>query len=341
MSAVGVVVIGRNEGERLKRCLESVLGKGRPVVYVDSGSSDGSVAVARSLGCEVVELDPAAPFTAARARNEGVAWFGRHQPQVSYVQLLDGDTELSAGWIEKGVELLDSRSDVCSVFGRLHERHPELSIYNRICDLEWKMRGGEVHCFGGITMLRGKAFLDAGGFNAGLIAGEEPELSQRLRRGGWKIWSSDADMALHDAGITRFGQWWKRSLRSGHAYAQVCWMGSGLKDRFGLRQSLRTWFWVLGLPILSGLSSWVDPLAPLGGAALYLVQMARIGAGIRSSGASGSTALTYSLLWLPTQLAQWFGQCTFLISLLFRRKPRLIEYKAVPSGSPEGPRGTP
>ncbi len=39
---LGVVVIGRNEGERLRRCLESVLGATPGVVYVDSGSSDGS-----------------------------------------------------------------------------------------------------------------------------------------------------------------------------------------------------------------------------------------------------------------------------------------------------------
>jgi len=39
---VAIVAIGRNEGERLKRCLRSVVGKARTVVYVDSGSADGS-----------------------------------------------------------------------------------------------------------------------------------------------------------------------------------------------------------------------------------------------------------------------------------------------------------
>ncbi len=68
---VGVVVIGRNEGERLVRSLESVVGKAAAVVYVDSASSDQSVANARRIGADVVELDRSEPFTAARAECRG------------------------------------------------------------------------------------------------------------------------------------------------------------------------------------------------------------------------------------------------------------------------------
>ena len=58
-------------GLRLKRCLAS-LATGGPVVYVDSGSTDGSDAVrARESGADVIELDMSIPFTAARARNAG------------------------------------------------------------------------------------------------------------------------------------------------------------------------------------------------------------------------------------------------------------------------------
>ena len=124
--------------------------------------------------------------------------------------------------------------------------------------------------------MRVKAFVEAGGFDASLIAGEEPELSQRLRRLGWKILSIEADMGLHDAGITRFRQWWKRALRSGHAYAQVCSRGSGLRERFGLRQCVRTWIWIFVLPLLAGLSIWIHPACPLGFAGLYLLQLVRI-----------------------------------------------------------------
>jgi len=66
----GVVVIGRNEGERLKRCLRSIP-TGYPVVYVDSGSSDDSVAFALSTGAIGDEMDNASGCTGARAGNAG------------------------------------------------------------------------------------------------------------------------------------------------------------------------------------------------------------------------------------------------------------------------------
>ena len=96
MTDLGVVVIGRNEGERLLRCLRSVAGRAGAVVYVDSGSTDGSVEAARALGAEVVLLDPAVPFTAARARNAGLERLVELRPVVERVQFVDGDCERRA-----------------------------------------------------------------------------------------------------------------------------------------------------------------------------------------------------------------------------------------------------
>ena len=41
--AVGLVAIGRNEGERLRACLASARGAAQRLVYVDSGSTDDTV----------------------------------------------------------------------------------------------------------------------------------------------------------------------------------------------------------------------------------------------------------------------------------------------------------
>src|ERR1700679_3019997 len=90
---VAIVAIGRNEGERLKSCLSSVTHRARTVVYVDSGSADGSPQYARSMNCQVVELDPALSFSAARARNEGFACVMEHAPDVPFIQFLDGDCD--------------------------------------------------------------------------------------------------------------------------------------------------------------------------------------------------------------------------------------------------------
>src|SRR5262245_39089288 len=123
---IGVVAIGRNEGERLRRCLASAAGAAR-LVYVDSGSSDGSVALARSLSAEVVELDPHRPFTAARARNEGFARLRAIAPAFEYVQFVDGDCELLPGWIETAAAFLDAHREVAVACGRRRERFPQRS----------------------------------------------------------------------------------------------------------------------------------------------------------------------------------------------------------------------
>src|SRR4249919_2565668 len=97
LSKVGVVAIGRNEGERLRKCLESVNRTAEWVVYVDSGSTDGSAAMARDMGV---------PFTAGRARNEGFRRLREVAPSLAYVQFVDGDCELIEYWLEKAVVYL-------------------------------------------------------------------------------------------------------------------------------------------------------------------------------------------------------------------------------------------
>jgi hypothetical protein len=48
---IGIVVIGRNEGDRLTRCLQSLQMENLPVIYVDSGSTDGSQEIWRKCYC--------------------------------------------------------------------------------------------------------------------------------------------------------------------------------------------------------------------------------------------------------------------------------------------------
>ena len=101
MKQVGLVAIGRNEGQRLRQCLVSATDKVARVVYVDSGSTDGSLELARSLGADTVELDLSIPFTAARARNEGFARLLGLAPAVEFVQFVDGDCELVDRWLQR------------------------------------------------------------------------------------------------------------------------------------------------------------------------------------------------------------------------------------------------
>ena len=215
---IDAVVIGRNEGARLVACLGSVRGQVRRLVYVDSGSTDASVAAARAAGAHVVALDMTLPFTAARARNAGLTVLAEAPPD--YVQLIDGDCVLDPGWIAAALAAFDRHPRAVVVCGRRRERFPEASVYNRLADLEWDTPVGQARACGGDALMRFAPVMTVGGFRDDLIAGEEPELCLRLARAGGEVWRIDAEMTLHDANLLRFGQWWRRMVRAGHAFAE-------------------------------------------------------------------------------------------------------------------------
>jgi glycosyltransferase involved in cell wall biosynthesis len=222
LEQVGLVAIGRNEGARLELCLRSVIGKGLKIVYVDSGSTDGSVALAESLGVTVVSLDLSIPFTAARARNAGLEHLLEMVPSIEFVQFVDGDCEIIPGWLEAAVLAFGDNPNVVAVCGWVRERYPERSIYNRICRVEWLSGSlGLVPSFGGNVMIRVSSLVAVGGYDAGVIAAEDDELSVRLRQRGGKILRIDQDCLWHDTDMHHFSQWWKRAMRCGYAYAQV------------------------------------------------------------------------------------------------------------------------
>lgn len=322
---VGAVAIGRNEGERLRRCLESLIGQVARVVYVDSGSVDGSVALARSLGCEVVELDLERPFTAARARNAGVQRL--LGTGLGLVQLVDGDCEVAPGWLERARGRLNERGELALVCGRRRERAPGASVYNRLCDVEWDTPVGDTLACGGDAMVRLAAFEEAGGFDEGLIAGEEPELCLRLRRAGWKIERLDAEMTLHDAAMHRFGEWWRRSQRAGYAYAEGAALHGASAERHCVRETRRIWLWGAAVPafaLSAALPSFGLSLGLLSG---YGLSAARVYRSTRARGRPREDALPYALFTTLGKLPQMQGVLAFHVGRLRGKRRGLIEYK--------------
>jgi GT2 family glycosyltransferase len=275
-AAVGIVVIGRNEGERLRRCLQSLDPRRHTVVYVDSASTDGSMALAASLGADAVALDMSIPFTAARARNAGFKRLLELNQQVELVQFVDGDCELIGGWLERAQDFLRQHPEVGCLCGRLRERHPERSVYNRLCEVEWTRPAGETDACGGIFMVRRRLFAEAGGFRQDMLAGEEPELCSRFRQLGHKIWRLADHMAWHDAAMLRFGQWWMRSKRTGFGYAQTLWTGGIAAQQAQTRRAASSWVWAGLLPALAIAAAWA--VGWPGGLLLllYPIQMLRV-----------------------------------------------------------------
>lgn len=318
----GIVVIGRNEGERLIACLDALAGEKWPIVYVDSGSTDGSQQAARARGAEVVALDLSTPFTAARARNAGFERLRSLHPSLAYVQFVDGDCVIIAGWIEAAQSFLDSHPQAAVACGRVRERHPERSVYNWLCDVEWDTPIGMTEACGGIAMMRADALVKVGGFNPGLIAGEEPELCLRLRMAGFEIWRLDRDMTYHDANIMQFGQWWTRMKRGGFAFAAVRNLHRNSRLQIWMREYRRALIWGLALPLLILLGGILYPPLFLG-ALIYPLQIARIAL---RRGATDSKSWLYALFMTLGKFAEASGIANCAASG-YRRKTTLVENK--------------
>lgn len=318
-ATLGVVAIGRNEGERLKACLRSVPG-GLPLVYVDSASSDGSAEFARGLGALLVELDLSRPFTAARARNEGFERLIDEYPQLEFVQFVDGDCEFEPGWLNGSVEFLRAHSDVAAVCGRRRERYPDASFYNRLCDDEWNTPVGNVDACGGDSLLRVAAMRKVGCFDPEIVAGEEPELCHRLRADGWRICRLDLPMTIHDADMHHFRQYWLRSVRGGFGYVQA-WSktrGRGL-DPLYAREVKRACFWAAIVPLASvALAVLVRPSGLLLAPVLWLVQFARLS--LRSDWRRAG-------LLMFGKMAEFIGISKYAKGRIARRRQGTIFYK--------------
>jgi len=322
--AVGMVIIGRNEGERLRRCLESCRAVGSRRVYVDSGSTDDSVQLALDSGARVVRLDMTRPFTAARARNAGLDELRRECPDVTMVQFIDGDCELMPQWLSAAAEYLDQHADIVAVAGRLCERFPDKSVFNRMCDIEWNTAIGEARSFGGIVFIRVDAFLGAGGFREDLIAGEEPELCVRLRARGARLWRLDRDMAWHDANILHLSQWWRRTVRSGHAFAEGASLHGRPPERHFAAETRRALLWGAVLPSSILVAACVAPGALL----LFLVyplQWLRVGLSLARR--DSPIPWTYGGFLLLGRFPEALGAIKFYLGRLFNRRSALIEYK--------------
>ena len=329
---LSVVIIGRNEGQRLRRCLDSVAAMRDPggpveVIYVDSASTDGSPELARALGARVIGVQPERP-SAALGRNAG--WRAAHAP---YVLFLDGDTILHPDFVAAALPHLDA-PEVAIVWGHRREIAPNASLFNRVLDLDWIYAPGRTEFCGGDALVRREALEAVDGFDASLIAGEEPELCRRLRGRGWAIEHIDQPMTGHDLAMTQWRQYWRRAFRAGHAYAEVSARYRASGDPFWsdvVRANQIHGALVLGLPLLAIVAAlvlgawWPLAVAALALAALALRTAARVGWKSRDP----VTRLLYGIHSHLQQVPILCGQLSYRLDRRHGRQRALIEYKEV------------
>lgn len=331
---IGVVVIGRNEGRRLYRCLIALRRAVPRTVYADSGSTDGSLGTARAIGVETLALDPVRPFSAARGRNEGFKRLDeRPGGAPPYIQFVDGDCELQPGWMEYAASVLEERPGVAIVCGRLRERGRNATAYTRLCDMEWRRPVGPMDACGGIFMIRSEAFRQVGGFHEQFVVGEERDLCTRLLRLGWKLERLDAEMGTHDAAIGTFGQWWTRAVRGGYAYALSAALAGPDRTRAFVQERWSAWMWAGLLPLIALAAAWPTYGLSLLLLGMYPIQAMRIARTRRSYGESADDRYLYGAACVLSKFPQLQGQLVFALEQLRSMRPRVIEYHKEPQAA--------
>jgi glycosyltransferase involved in cell wall biosynthesis len=327
--ALSVVVIGRNEGQRLARCLNSIRnirGFARiQLIYADSASTDGSAQLAAQYGAEVVVVYPERP-TAAIGRNAG--W---RRASEEFVLFLDGDTVLHPDFPRAALDAMTADCQICAVWGHRREMYPEQSIYNRVLDLDWVYAPGFMEACGGDVLMRSSALTKVGGYDEQLIAGEEPELCRRLRAQGYSILHVDRPMTRHDLHITRWSQYWKHGRRAGYAYAQVSDRFKSTGDPFWRSDARRgiilgfLWGFSLMAALVASVRYSYLPMAIW--LCLFLAASIRSAWRARWKNSNVMTLILYGAHSQLQHLPISIGQLQYLLDKRRGRQRDLIEYK--------------
>ena len=269
----------------------------------------------------------------ARGRNAGFDRLLQIDPEIEFVQFVDGDCEVELGWIDAALSALKpirnwARSAV------IDECFPETKSLQSP-DVHRGLGGGpagEVAFCGGDVLMRVEAFRQTGGYMEHMIAGEDPEICVRLQH-GWKLRRLDIPMTQHDVAMQRFGQWWKRTVRSGHAFAEGAWMHRNSTERPWRREVRSNFFWGLILPLLI-----IAFAIPTYGLSLMLCLMYPVWVWKitrwrqESLGDSTSDAWLYGAFCMFGKFPSALGQLLFYWRMLTLQKPRLIEYKTTDAG---------
>lgn len=325
---IAAVVIGRNEGDRLMACLRSVLKCVPDVIYVDSGSNDGSVERANALGVRTIHL-AAGPYTAARGRSIGTELLERELPGIEFVLYVDGDCTLAATFVETAIAFLDRHPRAAAVAGRRREQGSD--FWSRVIDLEWDVPAGVVTAVGGDSIMRLSAVHEAGGWPVDVIAGEEPDLCLRMGGHGWECHRISAEMTTHDIRMTNVRQYLRRGFRSGHAYAEVAWRRRRRGGGGRLRSVLSILLYGAVIPLAALISSFVFWPAVVVCVLLYVRLMVVLAVRCRRRGHDLPLAIAYATLTTVGKFSQTLGVFRFVLGRVLGRRSKIVEYQ-VPTG---------
>lgn len=198
---LSIVIIGRNEEQFIERGIESTINvrsriSDTEIIFVDSASTDQSVALASRFPITILQLKPDWPLSVAAGRYTGYRWSGGE-----YIFFLDGDAEVDSNWLADAVRFLDDNPVYAGVAGVLDEEYitpagvrtgGATNVFGQ--DLSRSVIDSKV--LGGIALFRRSVLEEVGTVNPHLPTAEDHELCLRIRRAGWKVARIKGRMAI-------------------------------------------------------------------------------------------------------------------------------------------------
>jgi hypothetical protein len=136
-------------------------------------------------------------------------------------------------------------------------------------------------------------------------------------------------MAYHDAAMTEFGQWWRRSVRCGHAYAQVATLHGSGSERYFVHEQRRALFWGALLPFAIALGAMPSLGSSIALSSIYPLQITRLFVRELKNGRPRRDAALLALSSLIARFAEARGVAQYHVNRLKGRTPRIIEYKGL------------
>ena len=191
-----IVVIARNEAATIEACLASVQRAfaelSHEVIFVDSASTDDTVAIARRFPVRVVSVPEGWPRRPAIGRHIGWSLC-----RGTWILFLDGDCVFEGSWLAPAIEALTADPTLAAVAGASRGVLRGADGHETIVDQYPDANYDDPDHLSGSAVYRRSALERAGGFNPFLRAHEEPELGARLRKLGYRLRRLRVPMTSH------------------------------------------------------------------------------------------------------------------------------------------------
>jgi glycosyltransferase involved in cell wall biosynthesis len=223
-NVITVVVPVLNGMKFLPQTVPTLLAAGRytgrvEFIYVDNGSTDGSVDYLRGREREGIRLYSRKGDTIARMRN-----FGARQGTGQYLSFIDGDCSIPERYFEIAVSVLRATGAAatgCEVY-LPDQPHWIESAWH---DLHYVGRDRDVRYLNsGNFFVSRSVFERVGGFREDLLSGEDPELGERLNAAGERIRACPEVQAIHLGNPKSIPQFYRRNVWHGLGmFGTVSW----------------------------------------------------------------------------------------------------------------------